>query len=90
VVSPLVVVEAKVALERRLELPQLREVAPAEGHPPVVVLHEAVGEGMARLGPRVADAELSASLVEGSLELATSIGEQPVGLLGEGPGVDRQ
>jgi hypothetical protein len=38
-------------------------------------LHEAVGEGMARLGPRVADAELSASLVEGSLELATSIGE---------------
>jgi hypothetical protein len=72
VVSPLVVVEAKVALERRLELPQLREVAPAEGHPPVVVqdrlleaLHEAVGEGMARLGPRVADAELSASLVEG-------------------------
>jgi len=61
-VGPLVVVEAKVALDRAFELAGLREVTPPELDPPVLVqdraleaLHEAVGEGVAGLGPGVPD-----------------------------------
>jgi len=84
VVRPLVVVEAKVALQPGVELPELREVAPAELDPPVVVedrllqaLDEAVGEGVARLRSGVPDVEIPAGLVEGALELAASVGENP-------------
>ena len=56
------VVEAKVALQRAFELAELREVAPPELDPPVLVedraleaLHEAVGEGMTGLRPGAHD-----------------------------------
>ena len=81
-VSPLVVVEAKVALQGAFELPEPREVAPSELDPPVVVqdrllkaFHEAVGEGVTRLGSGVSDAEVPAGRVESTLELAAAIGQ---------------
>jgi len=74
-----VVVEAQEAVEGALELRELGEVAASELHAPVLVedralqsLHEAVGPGMAGLGPRVTEAELLASLREGARELAAS------------------
>ncbi len=80
--GPLVVVEAQIALEGGLELPEPREVAAAELDAPVLVedrllepLDEAVGEGVSRFRAGVADAEISAGLVEDALELASSIGE---------------
>jgi hypothetical protein len=38
-------------------------------------LDEAVGEGVSRLGSRVANAERSAGLVEGALEFAAAVRE---------------
>jgi hypothetical protein len=77
-VGPLVVVEAKVALQRAIELSELREVAATELDPPVLVedrvlqtLHEAVGEGVTRLRAGVPDPELRAGLVEGLSVLKT-------------------
>lgn len=76
------IVEAKVALERALELLPPGEVAASELDPPVLVedgplkaLHEAVGEGVARLGPGVPDPEAAAGRVEGALELAAAVRE---------------
>ena len=77
-VSPLVVVEAQVALERGFELPEPREVATTKFDAPVLVkdrllepLDEAVGEGVSRFRAGVADAEITAGLVEDALELAS-------------------
>lgn len=61
-VGPFVIVEAKVALERGLELPEPGEVAAPELHPPMVVqdrvleaLDEAVGQGVPGLRAGMAD-----------------------------------
>ncbi len=83
---PLVVVEAQVALERGLELAELREVATTKLDAPMLVqdrllepLNEAVGEGVPRFRPRVADdGILSTGFVEGTLELAAPVGEDPL------------
>ena len=85
------VVELQVALERAFDVGHLCEVAPAELYTPVLVenrslkaFHEAVRERVPGLGPRVANRELAARVVEGALELAAAIGEHaadfPAGL----------
>ena len=81
-VGSIVVVEAKVALQRAVEVAELGEIASPELDPPVLVedralktLHEAVGEGVARLRPRVPDLAIFAGLVELGLELTPAIGE---------------
>lgn len=95
-VRPLVVVEAQVALEGGLELPEAGEVAAAELDAPVLVkdrlletLDEAVGEGVARLGPRVAGAfELAASIGEDALERVAGPAEEGGHLLAQEVGDD--
>ena len=81
----LVVVEAQVALEGGIEVSEPREVPAAELDAPVLVkdrllqsLDEAIGKGVSGLRPGVADAERSARLVEGALELASAVGEDPL------------
>ena len=78
------VVEAKVALQRAIELAEFREVAPSERDAPMLVedraleaLHEAVGEGVTRLGPSVLDRVSPTGLVEVALELAAAVREEP-------------
>jgi hypothetical protein len=77
-----VVVEAQEPVERALEGSPTGEVATAEDHAPVLPqnralgsLHEAVGPGMPGLRPRVPDAERSAGVIEGVLELRAPIGQ---------------
>ena len=84
--GPLVVVEAQVALEGGFELPEPREVATAKLDAPVLVqdgllepLDEAVGEGVPRFGPSVPDdGMLPTGFVEGPLEFAAAVGEDPL------------
>ena len=84
--APLVVVEPQVALERGLELPELREVATPKLDAPVLVqdrllqpLDEAVGKGVPRFRPRVTDdGILPAGFVEDALEFASTVGEDPL------------
>ena len=79
-VRALVVVEAQIALEGGLELPEPREVATTKLDAPVLVedrllepLDEAVGEGVSRFRAGVADAEISAGLVKDALEFAAAV-----------------
>src|SRR2546430_16459297 len=76
------VVVAHEAVQRALEREAAGEVSTAKDHAPVFLqdaalqpLDEAVGPGMARLGPRVANPELATRLIEGAFEFGATIGQ---------------
>jgi hypothetical protein len=84
-VRSLLVVERHERLERALHRGPGGEVLPPELDPPVLVqnralqpLDEAVGPGMPRFRPGVANAVPLARLVEGAFELRAAIGEDPL------------
>src|SRR5438552_6618155 len=76
------VVELQEAVETAIQRRPTREVVPPKDHPPVFgedgllqPLDEAVGPGMARLDPGVANAERGTGLIEAGLELAAAVGQ---------------
>ena len=83
--GPVVIVEAQEAVERTLQRRPAREVPAAEDDPPVLLqdrplqpFDEAIGPGMSRLRPGVANAQRSARLIEGALELRAAVGQDPL------------
>jgi hypothetical protein len=95
-VRPLVIVGLHERLETALQGRATGEVTAAKGHTPVLLqdraleaFDEPVGPGVPRLGPRVAEAERAAGLIERPFELGAAVGEhaaQPPA----GPAVERQ
>src|SRR6266851_609713 len=95
-VRPLVIVGLHERLETALQGRAIGEVTAAKGHAPVLLqdraleaFDEPVGPGVPRLGPRVAEAERAAGLIERPFELGAAVGEhaaQPPA----GPAVERQ
>src|SRR5215510_7439107 len=75
-----------VEVQKRVEAPLQRrptgEVAPTEGHAPVLLqdcalqpLHEAIGPGMPGFRARVAEPQLATGHVEGAMEFGAPIGQ---------------
>src|SRR5260370_22905001 len=82
-VRPLVIVGLHERLETALQGRAIGEVTAAKGHAPVLLqdralgtFDEPVGPGVPRLGPRVAEAERAAGLIERPFELGAAVGEQ--------------
>src|SRR4026208_1692591 len=82
--GPLVIVGLHEPIEASLERRSTREVAPTEGHTPMLLqdralqpLDEPIGPGMPGLRPGVAEAERPTGLIEGSVELGAAGGEHP-------------
>src|SRR6185503_7203266 len=82
--GPLVIVGLHEPIEASLERRSTREVAPTEGHTPMLLqdralqpLDEPIGPGMPGLRPGVAEAERPTGLIEGSVELGAAVGEHP-------------
>ena len=80
----LVIVGLHESIEASLERRSTREVAPTEGHAPVLLqdralqpLDEPVRPGVPRLRPGVAEAERPTGLIERALELGAPVGEYP-------------
>src|SRR6266851_1004048 len=78
----LMVVETQERVETSLQGRPTGEVAPTEGHAPVLLqdgdlqsLHEAISPGMARLRARVAQTELAAGRIERAMEFGSPIGQ---------------
>jgi hypothetical protein len=78
---PLVIVRLHEAVETALQRRPTREVAPAEGHAPMLLqnralqsLDEAIGPRVTRFRPRVPEAQSATGVIERTLELGTAIG----------------
>src|SRR6266851_692455 len=94
-VRPLVIVGLHERLETALQGRAIGEVTAAKGHAPVLLqdraleaFDEPVGPGVPRLGPRVAEAERAAGLIERPFELGAAVGEHAA-QLPAGPAVER-
>src|SRR5262252_8763270 len=82
VMRAFMVVEVQKRVETPLQRRAIGEVAPAEGHSPVLLqdralqpLHEAIGPGMPGFRARVAESQLAAGHVEGPMEFGAPIGQ---------------
>src|SRR5260370_20296293 len=83
-VRPLVIVGLQERRETVLQGRAIGEVTAAKGHAPVLLqdraletFDEAVGPGVPRIGPRVAEAERAAGLIGRPFELWADVGEDP-------------
>jgi len=84
VMGALMVVEAQERVEAALQGRPTGEIAPAEGHAPVLLqdralqaLDEAIGPGMPWFRARVAQTESVAHRIEGAMEFGPPVGQHP-------------
>src|SRR5262245_25866123 len=82
VMRAFMIVEVQKRVEASLQRRPTGEVAPAEGHTPMLLqdralqpLHEAIGPGVPGFRARVAEPPLAAGHVEGAMEFGSPIGQ---------------